>query len=134
MLMMMLAEILLPDVVLVQIKFVLLVFFVRGDVTFLRVAAILGANRACRRFVVEFGTSLGRVRDQLGAKLGVRRAQLTLVVVLMLEKVVIVFAALRCRLDCPVGPHAAATVRGIVLYRTAVVPRRIGRRVWLCFI
>lgn len=67
-------EILLPDVVLVQVKFVLLVFvvvvvvLVGGNVPIFRVAAVLGADRARGRFVVEFGVValllllLGRLR------------------------------------------------------------------------
>lgn len=71
------AKVLLPDVVLVEIDFVLVVVFfvfvvlVRRDVPILRVAAVLRADRPRGRFVVEL---LGvaalllirrRVRDQL---------------------------------------------------------------------
>lgn len=67
-------KVFLPDVVLVEIEFVflvvLVVVLVRGYVPILRVAAVLGTDRPCGRFVVELGAALQlligrRVRDQL---------------------------------------------------------------------
>lgn len=66
-------QVLLPDVVLVEIEFVLfvvVVVLVRGYVPILRVAAVLGTDRPRRRFVVELDAALllllvigRRVRD-----------------------------------------------------------------------
>lgn len=67
-------KVFLPDVVLVEIEFVffvvVVVVLVRGYVPILRVAAVLGTDRPCGRFVVELGAALllligRRVRDQL---------------------------------------------------------------------
>lgn len=78
-------KVFLPDVVLVEIEFVflvvLVVVLVRGYVPILRVAAVLGTDRPCGRFVVELGAALllligRRVRDQLRRTEldGIRRA------------------------------------------------------------
>lgn len=110
-------QVLLPDVVLVQIELVVLVVVVRGrgNVPLLGVAAVLGADRARGRFVVELVVPrrliLARVRDQLAAqKLGrFRCAQLSLV-----------------------NRHGRS--RWGLYHAVTAVPRSVGRWVWLCFI
>lgn len=72
----MVPQVLLPDVVLVQVELVLVFVVFRGgrNVPLLGVAAVLGADGARGRFVLELGVALGLllltlgVRDQLVAE------------------------------------------------------------------
>lgn len=85
----MVPQVLLPDVVLVQVELVLVFVVFRGgrNVPLLGVAAVLGADGARGRFVLELGVALGLlltlgVRDQLVGEEVIscfRRAQLPLV-------------------------------------------------------
>lgn len=117
----MVPQVLLPDVVLVQVELVLVLVVFRGgrNVPLLGVAAVLGADGARGRFVLELGVALGLlltlgVRDQLVA-----------------EEVIGSFRSAQLPLVNRNGRRWGDLCQQATTTTTAVVPRSVRRRVRL---